>query len=368
MIVIIVSCLFQSCKTYNYTYQKKETSVNGNLVSYYNPKIEEKYSIVPYVSVLGLGIGGGYLLGNHVHDNMVSVGSSKDTAETSRNLIYLLGAFTAGYGFYYLYNDSSAKKTNYVNYNRQEISEWYANVVDFEKYRLLGHSKGWINVINDNNINNLKTGNYKELLKIYKSFVRNSDYSLRDSIIVSSFELLPEKYHYSLYKATGSQYDIYLSSFPNYLDEFIELISYANAVKKTNIKNRDRYLSNVAEKTYKLLKETKDTNIINKWMKVFKEIENTSINIYKQKVHERIEEIKNEEKTATLLANKKKLEREKENIRRQKIAEKEAEELKRKKAQEELAQRKKQEEREKVEYNRKLEKLSALKKEIVYIM
>lgn len=278
IIIILILTFAFSCKTYKYTYSSKETSFNDNLITYYKPKVESNYSIVPYVSVLGIGLGGGYLLGNHVHDNMISVGSPKDTAEFNRNAIYLAGALVAGYGFYLLYNDTSASEKRYIFATNEEINEWYANVVDYDEFNFIGTDYNKVYALKNKNADEYTTNNTTELISLYKKFTNPEFYTLRDSIIMKSYYKIPKNKHYYVYKETDRKHDIYLTDCLDYIDDLNEILEYAKEVKSSGLTDREQILKNAANKSYAKIKESNNLNDIQKWKDVFEHLDYASIN------------------------------------------------------------------------------------------
>lgn len=294
LLILFALTIAQSCKTYNYTYSSKETSHNENLISYYNPKVETNYSIVPYVSVLGVGLGGGYLLGNHVQNNMINAGATKDTAELHRNVIYLAGAFAAGYGIYYLVNDSTANEEKYIFTTNEEINDWYASVVDFDDYNFIGTNGKTVYALKNSAIDEFTSGSKSELVDLYNKFTKPQFYSLRDSMMTKSYSTLPKFQHYNFYIETDKKYDIYLSDCLDELILFERIIDYANDVKQSYVQNKDRILIESARKSYLKMIETDNVKFYNSWLDTFGSLEYLSLDETKDDVRKRLVTINTE--------------------------------------------------------------------------
>lgn len=291
IIIALATILLQSCKTYNYSYDKKSTSFNDNLITFEQPRIESNYSVVPYISVLGIGIGGGYLLGNHVYDNMIGVGSPKDTAGLSRGFIYLGGVIAAGYGVYALIKDTSAKKIKYIHYDSEKINEWFAHVVDTDDYNLVGSGESSIYALKNLDPKELTSSNMNSLLVVYKAMNYPEYRLLRDSIMIYSYDNLYKSQHYDFYKATDKRYSIYLTDCLEDIYDFNDIIEYARDVKASDNLNREELFIKSANQSYNIVINSRGLEDIRKWKEVFDNIEYREINKLKVSVNRRESEL-----------------------------------------------------------------------------
>lgn len=317
---LLIVMFFHSCVTYDYDYKSHETI---NYIDFYkDPVKNKKYSIGTYISVIGIPITAGVLLGNHTYSNGVNNGSPKDTAAIEKYSIIGLGVLAAGIGTYYLYNDTVNQGQEFIStYN--DIELWYSHTVDFNQNILLGSyndgGHSYVLSVNINDTSKIYVESISQLRFIKKALELNPRKKDYMKIIAdnSISKLSADSYYYA--------YEVFGNIAPKYLEKAIRIARDGNKIKtlveaiKRFTPDEPEFYYDLASERYNSMYDANKMNDISNWLNIFNNISTPKIDqtrnefeLEKNKLDEEIrKEQERDAKERAEIMRKKKIEDEK---------------------------------------------------------
>lgn len=278
LLFIASALLIASCISYKYDYKSKDKL--NNIEIYNDPTITKSYSIGTYISVVGVPIGSGILLGNHVYQNAINNGSPKDTATLERNTIIGLGVLAAGLSAYYLAKDTVYPKTEHLS-DLYEIKEWYANTIDFNKKIFLGYycegNHTYVLCARNEDFDNLYVEDISQLTLMTN--IINDDVSkekLIGTIVSNSIEKISYSDLKDAYIITDRKYPEILFYKLQTAQSFYSVRDIAMELKKGGYLTSSKYVELTAIK-YSNTMNKNNLSEVNEWLVLFEDVSSIKV-------------------------------------------------------------------------------------------
>ncbi len=254
MILLLVSVIFlTNCTTKKYVYNEKTEFKERGIIVYKDPEIKNVYTIVPYVSVLGLGVGGTYLAGEFAYNNQIEQGKTIEESKELKQSVWVGGGLLTGYALYYLYNSSSSNKDEKVkNLNLQEANEWYANQSFSKDYYFFGLYNNSIFTIDYIKKDLIYVNSHEDLMFMKKVTQNTNNFEYFDKIVNNSFSKIPKSEHLKVFQETNGKYTQYIESYMQTIDtmSLSEIKNLFSSIKKLSIADSSKYLEKISEYAY----------------------------------------------------------------------------------------------------------------------